>query len=97
MAVGQMTPQDIEELALSFPSLQTAEGVSPWEPYKLDAWAIEASIRPVAVCAAQFVLNLWDHRAKWRCGRFRLTQALAVWDANHRTVLIEQSDPPWWS
>lgn len=73
----------MSNLALTFPSLQDAPGVVPWELERLDEWA---SVRPAgdsARYAARFVFAVFDGRGNWRSGPFDPIRAQGVWDAAH--------------
>ncbi|OLP16619.1 hypothetical protein BST81_20705 [Leptolyngbya sp. 'hensonii'] len=89
----------MSKLALSFPSLQNAPGVSPWDQHKLDAWATTA-ISHGERCTAQFVLAVWGHttmkNCPWKCGPFDFIEAFSVWDDTHRNAFQAWLGDPWW-
>ncbi len=80
---------EFEQLALAFPALKEAEGISPWSPNKLDIWATEEATEPAAVAAAQFLLALWNCNCRWQCGSFDMFRALERWDLYHRWGFLE--------
>lgn len=86
-----MTGKDIQfiHLAMRFPTLFDADGISPWNPQRLDAWAAEQADDPAAVAAAQFVLALWNRNCQWECGAFDLLTAFENWDLPHRLGFLE--------
>lgn len=83
--------QDTEftQLALRFPALTRAEGISPWSPNRLDIWAAEETSEPAALAAAQFLLSLWNRRHDWECGRFDVVAAFEIWDLPHRRGFLD--------
>lgn len=80
---------EFEQLALGFPALKKAAGISPWSPNRLDIWATEEATEPAAVAAAQFLLALWNRNCRWQCGSFDMFRALERWDPNHRSGFLE--------
>lgn len=89
----------IKELALSFNALKgcpVLEPSDPWEPKKLDAWALSAEASPGALCAASFVLTVWNQYEPWRCGRFPLLDAMFFWSYEDRQVFLRWVERPWW-
>jgi len=68
-----------EGLGFRFPSLQSAEGLRPWNPGVLDRWASTSGREPAAVHAARFVLGCYDAGYAWTCGRFDFFEAFATW------------------
>jgi hypothetical protein len=88
--------QKMESLALSFPSLRSAVGVRPWSADELDAWARSDVSGHGALCAARFMLAVWNPDGAWSCGRFDLMEALAVWDVDHRLAFLSWVGRPWW-
>ena len=87
----------MEALALSFPSLEHAPGVSPWEPEVFAEWAAGPAPSHGTRCAAPLVLLVWNSYAEWPCGRFDLMDALACWDDRHRAAFIAWAQKPWWA
>jgi len=86
----------MESLALSFHGLARASGVQPFDPEKLDAWASGPAPGHGALCAARFVLSVWNERAPWRSGHFDAMEALGCWDAEHRKAFVDWAAAPWW-
>lgn len=76
----------MQALASRFPTLREADGVSPWDPEKLDAWACGPKRTGGGWHAAMFVLSVWRPHAQWRCGRFSAALAMQVWDEDHRAA-----------
>ncbi len=76
-------------IAESFPSLAVADGVSPWNPNRLDVWASEFGRADDAVHAARFLLRLWNLNCDWECGRFDAQVAIRIWDRVHRRVFLD--------
>lgn len=82
-------------LALSFPTLQKAPGVSPWNARAFEAWAVGPVPSSGAFHAARFVLHVWNSTARWSCGPFDLFKALQTWDEHHRAAFAEWALRPW--
>jgi hypothetical protein len=76
-------------IAESFPSLARADGVSPWNPNRLDVWASEFGRTDDAVYAARFLLRLWNSDCDWECGRFDAQIAIRIWDRVHRRAFLD--------
>jgi hypothetical protein len=76
-------------MAMAFPTLREAEGVTPWNPNRLDIWAAEEADSPEAIAAAQFLLSQWNPGCQWECGRFNPQQAFRYWDSPHRLAYLE--------
>jgi hypothetical protein len=83
-------------LAWSFPTLEYADGVSPWDPDRFEAWLQSGAPGHGARCAGQFVLSVWNPYVEWRCGRFDLHEALGIWDNHHRAAFLAWTRSPWW-
>ena len=75
-------------LAKSLPVLAQADGIEPFDPAALDAWAVAAEQdgRIAALFSARFVLHVFDCRRKWACGRFDLMPAMRAWDDLHQAA-----------
>ncbi len=54
----------------------------PWDAVELDVWGNGPRSYGERV-TAQFLLKVWDPSTDWKCGRFDLTEALRIWDAEH--------------
>jgi hypothetical protein len=83
-------------LCESFPTLREADGVSPWDAERLEAWLLSGAPGHGAHCAGRFVLSVWNSYDQWRCGRFDLHEALSCWDEAHRRAFLAWSARPWW-
>lgn len=82
--------------AESFPALSSAPGIRPWDATELDEWGAGGDPGHGAICAAQFVLSVWNPQQKWSCGRFDLHQALGTWDDQNTGAFQEWIKHPWW-
>lgn len=60
------------QLARLFPTLDTADGIEPFGPHKLDAWACSGAPSSGGLHAARFILSLWSGR----CALYKRTKAL---------------------
>ncbi|HWL10136.1 MAG TPA: hypothetical protein VNQ76_17155 [Planctomicrobium sp.] len=76
-------------LAMRFPALYDADGISPWNPDRLDTWAAEETDEPAAVAATQFLLSSWNPSCQWQCGAFDAQRACTVWDPPHRLAYFD--------
>lgn len=83
-------------LALRFPTLQDAAGVTPWDPARLDAWACGPAPGSGALRAARFVLGVWSPGTEWDCGRFDALDAMSSWDEKHRAAFVSWVVASWW-
>jgi hypothetical protein len=88
--------QKMEQFVQTFASLRNAPGMLPWDALALDQWASGSAISHGTLCAARFVLSVWDPGTKWRCGRFDLTEALRCWDPAHHVAFLRWVAAPWW-
>ena len=90
-----LTP--VQRLALTFPTLQDAPGVAPWNPAQLDAWACGPAVTHGSSAAARFILMVWNPSADWACGCFDLAEAMMCWDSRHRAAFAAWvvADPFW--
>ena len=98
-------------LARSFPSLREADGVAPWDLQRFARWLC-AGTAGGARRAGRFVLHVWnataDHREFGRelgldaevvgecLAPFNLSEALGVWDEDHRRAFISWVEAPFW-
>lgn len=87
----------MEVLALSFPSLRYAPGVAPWDAELFADWAAGPVPSHGMLCAAQFVLRVWNHYEEWPCGKFDVMDALGCWDYEHHAAFLEWAKAPWWA
>jgi hypothetical protein len=84
---GVLSPESIAgHLALTFPTLRNADGVCPFNADRLDAWTRSGAATNASRQAAAFVLNVYNHDHKWKCGPFNLGLAFGVWDQHHRAA-----------
>ena len=81
--------------ALLFPTLKAVCEYRPFQPGQLDAWAAHAP-SDGAIHAARFLLALWNNQQSWKCGKFDVIEAMAVWDAEHRAAFLAWAEEPWW-
>lgn len=77
--------------------MKGAPGIRPWEALRLDGWAATRQPSHGEVVTAQFVLAVWNPDEVWKCGRFDLMEALAVWDLAHRAAFLNWAANPWWA
>lgn len=87
----------LRAMCSSFPALEGAPGIEPWEPDVLDEWAAGPDGESGARHAAAFVLELWDSRARWRVGVFEFVVAMRQWDEQNRQAFLAWAKTPWWS
>jgi hypothetical protein len=87
----------VQQLASAFPTLLGADGINPWDPNGLDAWACGPAPGHGARHAARFVLAVWNNDAEWECGRFDVVEALSVWGDGQRSVFLAWVLAPWWA
>lgn len=90
-----MAHEKLTDLARSFPTLEDADGVSPFDAEALDAWACGPVPGSGALYAAQFVLSVYNLGAPWKCGPFHAVRALAAWDRRHREAFLAWAREPW--
>lgn len=85
-------------LALSFPELsrRAAHAVLPFDALVLNKWARSGAPGHGGLCAARFVLSVWDPRQKWSSGKFDLHEALSIWDEGHQKAFVTWARSPWW-
>lgn len=83
------------ELAMRFPCMKGAIGISPWQPFELNRWAVSGASHGERVTAS-FLLAVWDSSAEWEVGRFDLMEALNVWSPSHRMPFLRWASDPWW-
>jgi hypothetical protein len=93
-------------LAQSFPSLQGADGVDPWNARVFMAWAGSSTMSPAGEHASRFVLEVWGPAADWRLvaerlgvrgdrlGRFDAVEAMRCWDDVHRAAFAAWAVTP---
>jgi len=63
---GEGNASRMTKLARSFPTLEDADGVEPWNPEVLIAWACDSGIDEDGTHALRFVLQVWRPTHDWR-------------------------------
>jgi hypothetical protein len=90
-------PDKMSALARSFPTLEEAEGLEPFDAIRFDRWISSAACQGSgALAAGRFILNLYNGHAPWMCGKFDFFDAIARWDAQHRSAFLQWALAPWW-
>ena len=84
------------ELARTFPTLQNADGLDPFEPSRLAKWLRGPAPCHAAIHAGRFLLHLFNSRARYNVGSFQVADAFATWDHKHRDAFIAWCVAPWW-
>ena len=70
------------------------EGMKPWNADNLEkAFAGRSHGEK---CVIQFLLNLWDFRIDWACGRFDLFEAYGIWDDIRKNAFLSWANDPFW-
>jgi len=77
-------------LAQSFPTLEIAPGVEPFDPDRLDEWASSGAPSHGALYAARFILAVWAGRAG-RMGKARKSRKKDGWHGEWSFSLVT----PW--
>lgn len=88
-------------LARSFPTLEHVSALeyedgSGINPTGLDKWACGPEPGHGALCAARFILAVFNSRSTWKCGKFDLMEAMGCWDTRHRAAFVAWAKEPWW-
>lgn len=83
-------------LALSFPTMELADGVKPWNALRFARWVRSAAPGHGARCAGKFLLSVWSPYTRWKACRFDLHEALGVWDPEHQAAFLAWVRAPWW-
>lgn len=87
----------MSSLALSFPTLERADGVYPWDARKFDRWVrTSPAVTAGSHWAGRFVLCVWDPGRKWKTGPFNVVRAFQCWDDPHRRAFIAWTQKPFW-
>ena len=86
----------MEKFAKSFPSLKEAEGLSPWEPYKLCQWGKSYGKGSTELNAVRFVLWIFNPQLLYPCGRFELWEAMLSFEDGDREAFAQWVKSPWW-
>lgn len=63
---GEGGSKGMTRLARSFPSLQDASGIDPWNAMVFARWAIGPQMTAGSTHAARFVLQVWNPDTDWR-------------------------------
>ncbi len=96
---SDISKEKLRRFLRSFPALEHAPGIEPFDAEKLDAWAAGPCSHGER-CTAQFVLSVWGHttakNCPWACGPFDVMDALGVWDETHRAAFLAWARDPWW-
>jgi hypothetical protein len=97
-------------LARSFPSLRDADGIEPWDLERFARWLCTGTSGG-GRRAGRFVLYVWsprtDHREFGRAleiehaddgalDPFDLSDALSVWDEEHKRAFVSWVEAPFW-
>lgn len=101
-----MTPSErMTALCRSFPLLEGADGVEPWDQLEFARWASMPRSGAVQQSAA-FVLAVfnggtpenggWWDSGVYSVGRFDPVKALNFWDAENRKAYLAWCQKPWW-
>lgn len=91
----------MSDLAQSFATLKDHPyrdqiGIDPWDPNRLETWALGPEPGNSARHVVRFLLSLWNPHVEWRCGWFDMHIALSVWDGQHRGAFANWAKEPWW-
>lgn len=87
----------IQRLAGTFPSLVSAPGIQQWDAVTVENWAASGGPSHGELCAARFILAVWNPHDEWRCGHFDVMEALGIWDLPHRQAFLAWASNPWWA
>lgn len=81
-------------LAQSFPSLEGAEGIDPWDPDVFSDWATRDDTDDEVLWASAFLLSVWegqDDEVLWD-----LQGALRDWGPGDHEAFLAWCREPWW-
>src|SRR4051812_9818469 len=78
--------RQVTRVARLFPMLDTADGLEPFDPRKLERWAIENRVGHGCECAVRFVLDLFEHGRARTLPPFDVFEAMRCWDARHQAA-----------
>lgn len=87
--INKLTEIGIVRLAATFPSLERADGIWPWNPNRLDGWASRMDRTNEERLSARFLLQVWNPSFDWECGLFDTREAIQYWDTTHRRAFLE--------
>jgi hypothetical protein len=103
------TRRAMPALVRSFPSLRGADGAEPWELERFVRWLSGPAPSGGAMRAGRFVLHVWNSHDDFReYGRelgiegfecltpFNLSDAMGVWDEEHRKAFAAWVEAPFW-
>ena len=91
LAAGGEHTQALQMMAQAFEQLDAADGIDPWEPGTLLAWA-SSQPRPVELMA-RFVVSLEDPDD----AAFPIHEALQSWDELSRLAFATWATRAWWA
>lgn len=84
----------LSELCATFPALRGMEGTAPWDADRLATrWHTASGGERAAIC---FVLNVWNHHARWHCGPFTMNDFSRL-DEDNRAAFVAWAREPWWA
>lgn len=91
-----MVKYDMDALVRSFPSLERRgtrwkTGNCDWDNCRNFKKAMRGMSHGEK-CAAKFCLSVYNHMEH----KFDMQDAVGVWDAEHRAVLVQWLMDPWW-
>lgn len=106
-------PQDLRAamsvLGRSFPSMEGAPGLAPFDAHVLLAWLCEGRACAAACEVSRFLLGVWNSLVDWEAAakedrlphpelaqHFNLFSAATCWDREHLAALIRWMDAPFW-
>jgi len=93
--MGDGLNERMSRLALSFPALARAPGVSPWESDKFIRWVQKGGGSHGEKTCGKFVLLVWNN-FDWG-EKFNLAEAISVWDKENYKAFLEWVKNPWWA
>jgi len=85
----------VTALALTFPTLNRADGVVPFDAKAFARWARGPTRSDAARHAARFVLRTYN--TSFPCKPFDVVAAMVVWDRQHREAFLAWARDPWWA
>lgn len=69
--------------------------IRKWESAEFDQMARKFSSSEV--CAARFILTVWNWNTKWKCGPFNAVDAVSNWSQHDRKAFTNWCLDPWWA
>jgi len=105
---GNSDGDSMTRLVRSFPVLEDAAGVDPWNAGRFLRWACapDTDLCSSALHAVRFVLQVWNCRRDWRAtakdeglggghlAPFNLVEACSIWDNRHRVACLAWIEAP---